>query len=80
MHPNTQIDGYQLLANAIIEQAVEDYRMLLIALNFNYANVRAMIAKQAIEEFFRSEWICLLSNAEAEYLLQKLEEECEEMG
>ena len=73
---------YQLLANAIIMQAVKDYRF--------YSKKQLKSPDDAIiegqikllEKFFKSEWFNELSNLDTKYLLNKikkiLEEEIEE--
>lgn len=49
---------YQLLANAIIIQAVKDYR-----------NAKHPATRKELERFFRSEWFSILSNLNGEYCL-----------
>ena len=58
--------GYESLANAIITQAVADYR-----------NAKNPAQRRKIELFFQSGWFVLLSNCNGKALLQKLEEEIE---
>ena len=54
----------QLLANAIILQAVNDYRA--------HSDLRTI---NEIESFFRSEWFAMLTKLDGEALLEKLREE-----
>ena len=63
----TDIDPYKDLANAIILQAVEDYRKW---------------GKNLVElkEFFRSEWFSILTNLDGEQLLARLKSELEEQS
>ena len=55
---------YQALANAIIEQAVKDYRRT--------NNEREL---QEIERFFHSNWFGTLSKIDPEYLIRQLRKE-----
>lgn len=57
------MDGYESLANAIILQAVKDYRR------------STSRQRNAIVRFFRSEWFKVLSNIDPELLITKLKEE-----
>ena len=52
----SDIDSYENLANAIILQAVRDYRTALKALKLNPSNKSARIEKENIERFFLSDW------------------------
>ena len=49
-------DPYENLANAVILQAVRDYRTALRALRMNPRNKAAQTEKESIERFFRSQW------------------------
>lgn len=70
------MSGYELLANAIIEQAAKDYRKLLYALKINKNNRSARANKTHLEKFFHSEWYRTLSNVNGAMLIAKLKEEC----
>ena len=52
----SDITNYENLANAIILQAVKDYRMALKCLKRNPMNRTALADKDEIERFFRSQW------------------------
>nr|DAZ62471.1 MAG TPA: hypothetical protein [Caudoviricetes sp.] len=65
------MDGYELLAKAIILQAVKDYRK---ALKYD-----ARGRKREIERFFRSEYFSTLTNISGEMLIQKLRAEVKEV-
>lgn len=69
------IDGYEKLANAIVLQAVKDYRFALRRLEKYPRNNSAIYTKREIERFFRSEWYTSLTSVEPEMLIKKLEEE-----
>ena len=65
------MNPYINLANAIVLQAVEDYRKAL-----NYPNNRtAMYECRSIERFFLSGWFSVLTNIDPEVLITKLKAE-----
>lgn len=68
-------DNYIELANAIILQAVKDYRGALKALKKRPRSETAKISKQEVERFFRSDWYLQLTSLDPEMLMQKLNEE-----
>lgn len=71
-------DGYQNLANAIIIQAVKDFRSYAkVARRKGYGSNQAINEMRKIVEFIKSPWFKTLSNIEPEYLLEKLKEEVE---
>ena len=57
-------ENYEKLANAIILQAVRDYR-----------NCCSYQMRCSIERFFRSDWFMVLTNLDGEKLIKKLQEE-----
>ena len=63
-------DPYELLAIAIVVQACEDYRKLW---NFKKADY----AKRELIEFFHSEWFCVLTKTNPEWLIEELEKEAD---
>ena len=58
------MDPYQELANAIVLQAVKDYRMT--------DDEREL---KEIERFFRSDWFGVLTDVDPEYLIRRLRKE-----
>ena len=67
-------DPYEELANAIIIQAVSDYRAALKAIKKD----RGASGRKAIREcenFFRSKWFGVLTSVDPEYLMRKIREE-----
>lgn len=60
----SDITNYENLANAIIEQAVKDYRLT--------DDEREI---QEIEHFFCSKWFGILSKVDPEYLIRQLRKE-----
>lgn len=69
------MDRYENLANAIILQAVKDYRRALKQLARNRVNVQAIQMKNDVEWFFHSELFSMLTNINGEKLLNKLRTE-----
>ena len=65
-----EIDGYQLLANAIVLQAVNEYREAL-----RQNDTAAKWKKINLRRFFRSDWFKLLTNVDGELLMERLTEE-----
>ena len=57
-------ENYEKLANAIIIQAVRDYR-----------NSCSCQMRCSIERFFRSEWFMVLTALDGEMLIKRLREE-----
>ena len=66
---------YDKLADAIVLQAVKDYRALLRKgkKNINNREIMRELAKR--EKFFHSEWYLLLTNVDPEFLIEKLRKE-----
>ena len=71
----SDITIYENLANAIVLQAVKDYRMALKSLKANPRNRTAMADKEEIERFFRSGWFSVLTSVDGEMLIRSLQME-----
>ena len=71
----SNITIYEDLANAIILQAVKDYRMALKSLKANSRNRAAQADKAEIERFFRSQWYSALIDVNGEMLIRSLQKE-----
>ncbi|MBE5718381.1 MAG: hypothetical protein EGR80_07500 [Ruminiclostridium sp.] len=67
--------NYENLANAIILQAVRDYRTALKCLKLNPNNRKALSDKEEIERFFRSKWYSTLTSVDGKMLIRSLSEE-----
>ena len=67
--------NYEILANAIVEQAAKDYRWARTALTKDAENVAAAAMRSETELFFRSTWFGQLTSIDGEWLLKKLEGE-----
>lgn len=68
-------DTYERLANAIILQAVKDYRNALKRLKKHPRNETALYTRREVERFFRSDWYTSLTTVDPEMLILKLNEE-----
>jgi len=66
---------FQRLAEAIILQAVADYRKALRILKRYPRYEAALKEKQRDEEFFQSEWYRQLTNIDGKMLMRRLQEE-----
>ncbi len=68
----SEITNYENFANAIILQAVKDYRMALKCLKANPKNRTARAEKDEIDRFFRSQWFKVLTSVDGEMLIRSL--------
>ena len=75
---NLAEDPYESLANAIVLQAVADYRSALKKIKRNPKNKEAVSEALQIEKFFRSQWYQVLTSVDGEYLIRKLQKEASE--
>ena len=66
---------YEALANAIVLQAVNDYRAALKKVKKNPNNRIALDEALQIERFFRSHWYQVLTSIDGEYLINRLRRE-----
>ena len=66
--------GLEDLSNAIILQAVKDYRIALAGGSVNGRDSESVIAE--CERFFRSDWYRQLTNVDGEYLMTTIRKEC----
>lgn len=71
----SDITNYENLANAIILQAVKDYRVALKCLKVNPRNKTALADKEEIERFFRSGWFSVLTSVDGKMLIRSLQME-----
>lgn len=69
------IENYEKLANAIILQAVKDYRAAKKKLKKQPRNKDAEIMINDTERFFRSDWFTALTDVDGALILRKLQEE-----
>ena len=69
------MEPYESLANAIVMQAVKDYRTALLHLLERPDNRGYKIEVASLERFFRSDWYGEITNLNAEYLIRRVNEE-----
>lgn len=72
---NLAEEPYEKLANAIVLQAVSDYRAVLQKIRKNPKNKEAVEEALRIERFFRSQWYQTLTSVDGEYLIDRLRRE-----
>ncbi len=72
---NSNLDPYEELANAIIIQAVTDYRESRITLKTCPKDKDAMKMIRDVTSFFKSDFFRLLTTIDPEELMQKLRAE-----
>lgn len=70
-------NNYRALADAIILQAVKDYRKVLKKLKYDYDCRTLMGEKRRLERFFSSEWFSVLTTMDGRALAAKLRKEAE---
>ncbi len=63
------ITNYEDLANAIILEAVDNYRMVVKCLRLNPSNRELIAEREEIEDFFRSPWFSSLTNVNGKKLI-----------
>ena len=71
----TSIPAEQMLANAIIIQAADDYRAALRSLKHMPDSSAAAGLLEDCESFFLSDWFMLLTALDGESLMQRLRRE-----
>lgn len=70
------LSPWQELANAIVEQAVKDYRMEQARVKANPQNSdRAKAEVRKLERFFRSDWFEVLTDVDGRLILSRLKKE-----
>ena len=69
-------DCYEALANAIILLAVKDWRKAVKTLKKRPWSSEVRQTKEECERFFLSDWFTVLTDADGDYILRKLKEEC----
>ena len=67
--------GYQALANAIVEQAVKDYRVALKILQRHPDSKAVMQTAMEVEQFFHSPWYATLTDINPDYLIDRMRKE-----
>ena len=75
---NLAEDPYERLANAIILQAVTDYRAALKRIKRKPEDRETIDEAMGVESFFRSGWYSQLTAVDGEYLIRRLQNEVRE--
>ena len=75
---NLAEDPYERLANAIILQAVTDYRAALKQIKRKPEERETIDEAMRVESFFRSGWYSQLTAVDGEYLIRRLQDEVRE--
>lgn len=71
--------NYQLLANAIVEQAADDYFCLVAGFTKTKNEADRKDKINALQKFFLSDWYILLTKVDGAYLMKKLNEKAKTM-
>lgn len=81
---STETNGYEMLASAIVEQAIVDYRARLI---WQYSHPNDKKVKQDVEEmerFFKSKWCEALTTLDGVWIMNTINKqvykECNQLG
>lgn len=69
------MDSYEKLANAIVLEAVKDYRTALKRVARHPKDRDGLAVKNECERFFRSGWFGVLTEIDPEMLMRKLQME-----
>ena len=69
---DVKIIAYRSLADAIVKQAVEDYRLALRGKPLQYCQFSPRYVKKECEEFFRSGWFSFLTGVDGELIIEKV--------
>lgn len=65
----SEYEPYEELANAIVQQAVDDYKKELHKLEKNPKNKKALLEASRLERFFHSGWYSMLTSLNPDQLL-----------
>lgn len=68
-----ELDGYQLLANAIVTSAARDYKRTLRSLK--RGSDYAPLHLRSLERFFNSAWYRLLTRVDSKYIMERIKQE-----
>ena len=72
------MDGYQLLANAIVTQAADDYFNILAGFPITPPPDKE-VTRASLEKFFNSPYYQILTDVDKDYLMRKLKEKADTM-
>jgi len=69
------MERYENLANAIVYQAVKDYRQILKVCMEHPNSAECQGEKENLEQFFKSKWYSILTELDGEWLIEKIRED-----
>ena len=69
------MERYENLANAIVCQAVKDYRQILKVCIQYPDDAEWQREKEELERFFKSKWYSILTELDGEWLMRKIKED-----
>ena len=75
MARETNIPPEQMLANAIIIQAADDYRVALRRLKLNRMSREYRLVKEDCERFCQSEWFEVLTKVDGKTIMMRIQKE-----
>ncbi len=75
MRRETTIPAEQMLANAIVIKAAEDYRTAIRNLKINPKHDASLQMLRECESFFESQWYELLTSVDGKMIMRKIREE-----
>ena len=68
-------EPYEDLANAVVLQAVKDWRISVCRIRREKKDTEAEYTRAECERFFRSEWFRIITDADGMMILKRLKEE-----
>lgn len=72
MEDRNMVSCWEDLANAVVLQALEDYRSVCRTLSWRPDLKEAAKRKKSLEKFFRSRWFAVLTAADLEAVLEEI--------
>lgn len=79
VHDYQNDEAYEKLGNAIVLQAVKDYRAACKSLRSSPGNIVAKTTVREVERFFHSELFSVITELDPDMLLIKLKQEAVEL-
>lgn len=73
------MDRFQILANAIVKQAADDYFNLLAGFNMIPVDTEKLCTKRKLQKFFSSDYYKILTKLNGEKLMKELKDKANNM-